>query len=94
MRSATTQKRGGGEVHGESVFLEAAADGRLAGIDQIIGKEPTPEAVAERLGVDPSVVVEMDQRMGSPDLSIDAPVRGADDNNGRNGRDGEALRIF
>jgi RNA polymerase sigma factor (sigma-70 family) len=37
------QKRGGGRVRGESVFLNGGADSDIAGIEQIVGAEPTPE---------------------------------------------------
>lgn len=37
-------KRGGGKVHGESVFAQGGGDSEGAvGIDQILGNEPTPE---------------------------------------------------
>ncbi len=45
IRSASTQKRGRGEVQGESVFLKA--DGESEGINQIIGREPTAEFAAQ-----------------------------------------------
>jgi len=46
IRHANARKRGGGHVRGESVF-NLAADGSLViGIDQIAGKEPTPEEIA------------------------------------------------
>lgn len=44
------QKRGGGQVRGESIFLDLADNSQPAGIDQIAGGEPTPAfamAVAE-----------------------------------------------
>jgi DNA-directed RNA polymerase specialized sigma24 family protein len=47
------QKRGGGRVRGESVFLERSASGNGGGLSQIAGRDPTPEfaaEVAERLG--------------------------------------------
>jgi len=40
------QKRGGGKVRGESVFLNGGADSDIAGIEQIVGAEPTPEFAA------------------------------------------------
>ena len=49
MRSATAQKRGGGQVRGESAF-RGSADGersQAAGINQIIGTEPTAEFATE-----------------------------------------------
>lgn len=45
------QKRGGGKVQGESVFLDAAGQSQQLGIDQVAGGEPTPSfamAVAEQ----------------------------------------------
>jgi DNA-directed RNA polymerase specialized sigma24 family protein len=47
MRSATAKKRGGGKVMGESVFQDASADHPGAAINQIIGREPTPEFALE-----------------------------------------------
>jgi DNA-directed RNA polymerase specialized sigma24 family protein len=49
LRSATAQKRGGGGVQGETVFLQPASDGEAkgAGINQIIGREPTAQFAAE-----------------------------------------------
>ena len=49
MRSANAEKRGGGNVHGESVFLNRndGDHGDSAGINQIIGKEPTAGFAAE-----------------------------------------------
>jgi DNA-directed RNA polymerase specialized sigma24 family protein len=48
LRDQQTQKRGGGAVLGESALLGAAdsADG-ASGLEQIIGREPTPEFAAE-----------------------------------------------
>jgi RNA polymerase sigma factor (sigma-70 family) len=46
------QKRGGGQVRGESVFLQAGEDMPQAGFEQVIGQEPTPAfavQVAEEL---------------------------------------------
>jgi DNA-directed RNA polymerase specialized sigma24 family protein len=37
------QKRGGGRVRGESVFMDGGADSDIAGIEQVIGGEPTPD---------------------------------------------------
>jgi DNA-directed RNA polymerase specialized sigma24 family protein len=48
-RRETRQKRGGGDVRGESVFVSPGggdAD-REIGIEQVIGVEPTPEFAAE-----------------------------------------------
>lgn len=41
------------------------------------GFRPDPQLIAERLSVKPSEVVDMEQRMGGRDVSVDAPV-GAD----------------
>ncbi len=41
------QKRGGGQVRGESVFLDGGADSNAAGIEQIVGTDPTPEFAAQ-----------------------------------------------
>lgn len=43
---ARRQKRGGGKVRGESAFLGAEAS-EHHGIDQIVGREPTPAFAAE-----------------------------------------------
>ena len=43
IREQTRQKRGGGDVRGESVFLNAATSSSIGGIDQIAVQEPTPE---------------------------------------------------
>lgn len=40
------QKRGGGEVRGESAFKDAAASG-TRGIEQVVGAEPTPDFALE-----------------------------------------------
>ena len=42
MKHGARQKRGGGQVRGESIFVGSNPDER-AGIDQIVGSEPTPE---------------------------------------------------
>ena len=49
MRTATTQKRGGGEVRGESVFLAPrhSDEQEAEGINRIIGREPTAEFAAQ-----------------------------------------------
>ncbi len=39
------------------------------------GFYPEPKLLAEKLNVKESEVVEMEQRLGSPDLSVDAPVQ-------------------
>lgn len=41
------QKRGGGHVRGESVFLDGGADSNTAGLEQIVGDGPTPEFAAQ-----------------------------------------------
>jgi len=43
MRAARTEKRGGGEVRGESVFVRTEGEDDIAGIGQVLGREPTPE---------------------------------------------------
>ena len=50
---------------------------------QAAGVDPTPERIAKELDVSTKEVVEMERRMGSPDLSLDAPVGGDDDGSGR-----------
>jgi DNA-directed RNA polymerase specialized sigma24 family protein len=40
------KKRGGGRVRGESVLNEPDTDMRQAGIEQVVGREPTPEFAA------------------------------------------------
>jgi len=49
MRSAAAQKRGGGNVEGESAFagLVEKDDSLGAGIEQVIGREPTADFAAE-----------------------------------------------
>ncbi len=46
IRRQARQKRGGGEVRGESVFAAGANDGELPGMNEIVGQEPTPEFLA------------------------------------------------
>lgn len=46
MKHDLRQKRGGGRIRGESVFLASASDEERAGIDQIVGSEPSPEFAA------------------------------------------------
>jgi DNA-directed RNA polymerase specialized sigma24 family protein len=41
------QKRGGGTVRGDSVFLGQEPAGELAGFDALVGKEPTPAFLAQ-----------------------------------------------
>ena len=43
------------------------------------GVEVTPKLLAERLNVTEQDVVEMDQRLGNDEVSIDAPVAGSED---------------
>ena len=45
-RRATSQKRGGGQVRGDSVLRELAENGDLQGFDQLIGEDPTPDFLA------------------------------------------------
>jgi DNA-directed RNA polymerase specialized sigma24 family protein len=40
------KKRGGGRMHGESVLAGADSDEREAGLEQVMGREPTPEFAA------------------------------------------------
>jgi len=44
-----------------------------------MGFDPTPQRIAESLDVDVKDVIEMKQRMSSPDASLDAPVGQEDD---------------
>ena len=46
LRARAAQKRGGGRVHGESI-LAAGSRARQGGIEQFIGREPTPEFAAQ-----------------------------------------------
>ena len=46
MQRRGRQKRGGGRVVGESALAGANPDQELAGLDQMIGSEPTPEFAA------------------------------------------------
>jgi RNA polymerase sigma-32 factor len=50
------------------------------------GIEPTPRLLARNLAVDESDVEEMTARMGSEDLSLDAPARGEDGEDARQSR--------
>ena len=53
MRRAHRQKRGGGRVRGESVFVRRDDSGTGPGIAEVLGPEPTPEVaalVAEQCG--------------------------------------------
>ena len=46
VREQTRQKRGGGHVRGDSVFLDADSSGAIGGIDQFVIDEPTPAYLA------------------------------------------------
>jgi len=47
IKNATAQKRGGGQVRGESIFQRAGEnDSASGGIGQVLGEEPTPELAA------------------------------------------------
>lgn len=43
------------------------------------GVDPTPERIAAALDVSEAEVIEMDRRLSSPDMSLDAPLSGEDD---------------
>lgn len=43
----TREKRGGGMVRGESVFMQRYSEEEQAGIDQVVGSEPTPEFASQ-----------------------------------------------
>mgnify|MGYP000182461368 CR=1 FL=1 len=43
-----------------------------------LGFDPTPQKIAESLDVDVKDVIEMKQRLASPDASLDAPIGGED----------------
>ncbi|MDX1948408.1 MAG: ECF-type sigma factor [Pirellulaceae bacterium] len=47
MKHQFRQKRGGGVVRGESVFIEKMNGEERALIDQVVGSEPTPEFAAQ-----------------------------------------------
>lgn len=47
LRRERRKKRGDGTVQGESGFVPAGADPEMAGIDQVIGTQPTPEFAAQ-----------------------------------------------
>jgi DNA-directed RNA polymerase specialized sigma24 family protein len=47
LRSERTQKRGGGEVKGESVLGLNGPEGEAWGIEQIVCSQPTPELAAQ-----------------------------------------------
>jgi RNA polymerase sigma-32 factor len=42
------------------------------------GEDPTPELLADRLGVEPREIIEMDRRLRSHDLSLDAEIYDSD----------------
>lgn len=44
-----------------------------------LGFDPTPQRIAESLDVDVKDVIEMKQRLASPDASLEAPVGGSDE---------------
>ena len=46
LRRSHRQKRGGGDVRGESVFVRADSSEQRRGIDRVEGEEPTPEVAA------------------------------------------------
>ena len=46
IRHQTRLKRGGGDVRGESVFLDPANSSATGGLDQIVADEPGPEMLA------------------------------------------------
>jgi len=46
IRRSHRQKRGGGTVRGESVFVRAQASQQGVGIGEVLGHEPTPEVAA------------------------------------------------
>lgn len=48
LRDETRQKRGGGAVQGESVFFDpAGGNGAKPGIEQVLGRDPSPEFVVQ-----------------------------------------------
>jgi len=47
VRDAHRQKRGGGQVLGESALLHDAAGGEASGLEQVLGREPSPEFAAQ-----------------------------------------------
>lgn len=47
IKHARTKKRGGGKVRGESVFLAVDDSAEGLGIEQVMGREPTPEFAAQ-----------------------------------------------
>lgn len=47
IRYETRDKRGGGDVRGESIFAKAADGSVVFGIDQLVGGDPTPEFLVD-----------------------------------------------
>lgn len=47
------------------------------------GVDPTPERIAQALDVSESEVIEMDRRLSAPDMSLNAPLGGEDEGDGR-----------
>jgi DNA-directed RNA polymerase specialized sigma24 family protein len=47
MRDSCRKKRGGGTVRGESVFLRADASEAYGGLNEVMGREPTPELAVQ-----------------------------------------------
>ncbi|MBI3465417.1 MAG: sigma-70 family RNA polymerase sigma factor [Planctomycetes bacterium] len=47
IKRAHTKKRGSGKVRGESVFLAVEDSVGVGGIEQVMGREPTPEFAAQ-----------------------------------------------
>jgi DNA-directed RNA polymerase specialized sigma24 family protein len=47
IRDGQRQKRGGGNVRGESVFRKSPCASENFGIDQVVGEEPSPQFAAE-----------------------------------------------
>ncbi len=46
IRRETRDKRGGSEVRGESVFLDAVTRSAMGGLDQMVAEQPGPETLA------------------------------------------------
>ncbi len=47
---------------------------------QALGFEPAPKLISQRLNVSEQEVIDMEQRMGSWEVSLDAPIKGDSDN--------------
>ena len=59
-----SKKRGGGKVRGESVFLPLASQPAEAdGIDQVLGREPTPELAATLAEQCSGLLAQLDDRL-------------------------------